>query len=363
MASSVQLGYALWQDGMTFNGQLGRNLEVAAGYATGGTATSLTVQSGCISSVGSMKVAPVSGLTIQVYAGFCVVANSTSNLQGAYVMGSMVANQLTVATADPTNPRIDLVCATVYDPGTSSGYSEVQIITGTPASSPTVPSLPANSLALAQVSVPANTTTISTGLLSDVRTYTGPAGGATPWSNVGASGPGFNGLIAYDAANDRFFHNNSVAGAGARMKTKPFAPVHITQGTSITLSTGSPVSIKSANFTCDGATDIKITFSYTGLYQSTPGIASIGWGFYLDSASQAMQSYIVATRDDVAGGTDSGGSTFVYYTSSNTGDTPSAGTHTLSLKASYSGSGSAPVIDANVSTNHIMYLRVEPVDW
>lgn len=360
MASSVQLGYALWQDGMTVNGQLGRVLDVASSWAAGGTATSQTVQGGVIASVGSMKVVATSGMTIQVSAGFCVIPNSTSNLQGAYKVGSMVANNLTVATSDPTNPRIDIVCATVFDDGASDGFSEVQIIAGTPAVSPVAPATPANSIVLAQVAVAANATSITSGNITDTRTYTSPGGGVTNWSTVASSGPGFNGLIAYDRTNDRFFHNNAGAGSGERFKSMPWAPVQATNGANVGITT-SLADIKTATFTADGLTDIKITFSYPGIFQATMGLTLITWNFTLDSTS--LQSFLVATRTDSGlAGTAYDGATFIYHTSPGTGDTPSAGTHTLHLKAKYVnlGSGTAPNISG--SGGDIWYVRVEPVE-
>lgn len=84
---------------------------------------------------------------------------------------------LAIAAADPTNPRIDLVCAKVEEveinpltnPNTGvNDNTEIEeqssffVVTGTPAASPTPPtgSVPANAIILAQVTVPASDTSI-----------------------------------------------------------------------------------------------------------------------------------------------------------------------------------------------------------
>jgi len=73
-----------------------------------------------------------------------------------YLFGTMVQEALTVATADGSHPRIDIVVARVYDLGTSGSSCDVDIVTGTPATSPVAPATPAASLLLAQVLVPAS---------------------------------------------------------------------------------------------------------------------------------------------------------------------------------------------------------------
>lgn len=120
---------------------------------------------------------------------YTVAAQSTPNMSVqvsagmAWVPGSQVANisgttwdtqadyfalndgpvTLTIATADATNPRIDLVYVAVQDSfyAGATNTPVLGVVTGTPAPSPTVPALPANALSLAQVSVVANATSIT----------------------------------------------------------------------------------------------------------------------------------------------------------------------------------------------------------
>lgn len=145
-----------------------------------------------------------SGVIPSVYSGtlfvdFLVVQQASPNMsvivgpgsavlsragQGPYVAYSTANATLTVATSDPVNPRIDLVYVQVLDSavGDSSTVAQVGIVTGTPAASPTVPSLPATgvSIALAQIAVAANATQITSGNITIVRKSAGLRGGLRP---------------------------------------------------------------------------------------------------------------------------------------------------------------------------------------
>lgn len=71
---------------------------------------------------------------------------------------------LAIAAAHPTNPRIDLVTAKLD--GT------LAVVTGTAAATPVAPSVPANSVTLAEVSVLAAATSISSARITDRRDFT-----------------------------------------------------------------------------------------------------------------------------------------------------------------------------------------------
>ena len=59
---------------------------------------------------------------MQVAAGYCCVPSPTTG-QGGYVFGTLTAQTLTLAAADPSNPRIDLVVAYVNDTGSQCGWA------------------------------------------------------------------------------------------------------------------------------------------------------------------------------------------------------------------------------------------------
>ena len=90
---------------------------------------------------------------------------------GTYMAYNDGTTTATITTADATYPRIDVVCITVSDAAYSGSLNSVAInvVAGTPAGSPTVPSTPTNSIALAQVAVAAGATSITSGNITDVR--------------------------------------------------------------------------------------------------------------------------------------------------------------------------------------------------
>lgn len=105
-----------------------------------------------------------------VLTGCAVTAQGSPNMTVAVAAGeiryagvnyAITAGNGTIAAADATNPRIDLVSA-----NTSGG---ITVTAGTAAANPVPPAIPANNVPLAFVDVPANDTTIATNQISDKR--------------------------------------------------------------------------------------------------------------------------------------------------------------------------------------------------
>lgn len=111
------------------------------------------------------------GMSVRAAAGWAAVVGTTQANMGVYTFYNDGTTTLTVTTADPTNPRIDLVCATVRDAYYSGAFNDVifQVIAGTPAGSPVAPALPANSISLATIAVGAGVTQINTANITDTR--------------------------------------------------------------------------------------------------------------------------------------------------------------------------------------------------
>jgi hypothetical protein len=111
------------------------------------------------------------GMSVRVALGWAAIVGTTTTNMGVYTIFNDAQDTLTITTADPTNPRIDLVCATVRDAFYSGANNDVifQVIAGTPAGSPVAPSLPANSISLATVAVGAAVTQINSGNITDTR--------------------------------------------------------------------------------------------------------------------------------------------------------------------------------------------------
>jgi hypothetical protein len=147
------------------------------------------------------------GMSVRVASGWAAIIGTTTTDMGVYSLYNDALATLTITTADPTNPRIDLVCATVRDAFYSGAFNDVifQVIAGTPAGSPVAPALPANSISLATVAVGAAVTQINTGNITDTRvavTTNLPVGDITGvTAGTGLSGGGTSGAVTLDLAN------------------------------------------------------------------------------------------------------------------------------------------------------------------
>lgn len=114
--------------------------------------------------------APVN-MSVNVASGWAAIVGTIQANMGTYVAYNDATVNLAISTANPTNPRIDLVCMTVNDSYYTGSTDNVvlQVVTGTPAGSPVVPATPANSIALASVAVAAGALSISSGNITDLR--------------------------------------------------------------------------------------------------------------------------------------------------------------------------------------------------
>ena len=116
MASSVTLLGPQYRDGTTLTSLMMRQLTGGTRVADAGTATAVAPLGGVITGLAAaMKVTAGSGMQVLVNAGYCAVPHPTTG-HGVYFFGTMVQEALTVATADGSHPRIDIVVARVNEP-------------------------------------------------------------------------------------------------------------------------------------------------------------------------------------------------------------------------------------------------------
>jgi Ni,Fe-hydrogenase III small subunit len=120
----------------------------------------------------------VPDVNITIRAGACFVSGTQVADQGMYHVyndADMVIPLLTNNPANASNPRYDVVVARLQDQQYSgvTDLPTIEMVTGTPAASPVVPAVPTNCLILANVLVPAASTTVTQANITDRRV---PAG-------------------------------------------------------------------------------------------------------------------------------------------------------------------------------------------
>ena len=146
--------------------------------------TSLISQEGVVLQTGSDLAVTAQGtpdMTVAVAKGSCYILRdahvTADNSLKFWKVVVTAATNVTIPSADASNPRIDLICVKI-DTGaspdaTASNVATLVNVEGTAAASPSAPSVPTNHLKLAEIAVPALDTTISSGQITDYRTYTG----------------------------------------------------------------------------------------------------------------------------------------------------------------------------------------------
>jgi hypothetical protein len=324
MPTSLAARPMAYGDGVAVAGQDLRLAEAAQMTGCGAAGgTGLQARGGVrLTPVGTnLQVTAGSGLSVNVAIGQCWIPSASGDDGGPYELCLDTGGSLTVAAANPSLPRIDLVVAQVNDVGTSSSTYNVNIITGTAASSPSAPATPAGALALAQVNVAAGATGVT---VTDERQWTVALGGILPVANA----------AAYPASSNSsdYVHNIAtqrlVRGNGQAPRTAAFAP-QIASGntgiaTSSSWSSGATVSV-----TCDGDTPVKADLSI-GVFGFT---GSVGNGFNLGLLRDGspLDEWTLIVAQTSSGQLDGRAVWFA--------DTPSAGTHTYAIAVSTQGAG------------------------
>ena len=225
MASSRVLRCAVCLDAANDSAQTPfRQFLNGASVINNGTASANQTGGGVFPGGGAMAVTAGSGMAVVVAAGLCCVPNDLA-IQGGYLTGTMTSASLTLAAADSSLYRIDLICVTVNDTGFPSSDAVVQVVTGTPAASPSAPSLPADSIPLAQVLLPPGSSSVTSGNVTDLRAYVVAPGGVLPISASSAAPAAPEWQLMYDIAAGSLVQGTGVSGTTAPLALLPWDPV------------------------------------------------------------------------------------------------------------------------------------------
>jgi hypothetical protein len=203
------------------------------------------------------------GLSILVTSGWAAIVGTTQANMGTYVGYNDATVVLSITTADPTNPRVDLVCLTVNDAYYTGALNNavLQVVAGTPAGSPVAPALPANSISLATVAVGAGATAITNANITDTRvlvTTNIPESGdiSSVTAGTGLSGGGSSGAVTLsintavtaDLTTAQTLTNKTLTsplinlGVNAQIGTT-YTTVLADNGKLVTLSNTSPITV------------------------------------------------------------------------------------------------------------------------
>lgn len=267
MVTTVPLHNAVWMDGVQVNANDLRLQNVSAlltGASPSGT-TGIAARPGIRYGTGNpLQISASSGMSVTANAGVAFVQGSTSATAGMYTGCLDTTSTLTLTTSDPTNPRIDNVIVQFVDVGTSSSTGTVNIQAGTPASSPVAPTLPANSLLLAQIAVGASVSSITSGNITDKRVFTAGLGGILVMANTtgGISGPA--GQYAHDLSTGRLRVSDG-SGNARQPKIGAVAAAYTAVVGGVATNTSSFTTLTSVSVVCDGVTEFEICGAWTGL--------------------------------------------------------------------------------------------------
>lgn len=152
---------------------------VAGNYSS---ATGLRARGGIHPSLGEEFRTHQAGspnMTVLVEPGVACIPGTESGTQANYWAYTNAQVTLSITAAHASLPRIDIVVVNVRDTFYSGSFNDaqLQVIAGTPASSPVAPAAPANSITICQVAVGAAVTSIVDANITDLRFYLAAVGG------------------------------------------------------------------------------------------------------------------------------------------------------------------------------------------
>ncbi len=161
-------------------------------------------------------------MAVIVTPGLAVIPGTEGSKQGVYLVENDANVTLSITAAHATLNRIDSVVFKVQDTAYSGAVnsSSLVVVDGTPASSPSPPTLPANSIELARVSVVALDTSITNGEITDRRPFLAAAGGTIICfsTNRPAANTMYNGQEIYELDTNRSLVTHD---AGATWENRP----------------------------------------------------------------------------------------------------------------------------------------------
>lgn len=280
----------------------------------------------------SLKVSQsaVPAMSVSVASGWAAIVGTTQANMGTYVAYNDAALTVAVTASNPTNPRIDIIVATVNDAqyvGVSNNVV-IQCVAGTAAASPTAPATPANSILLANIAVAAAATTIINANITDQRVYTtsnansptipvgyattATAAGTTTLTNASASNQFFTGTTTQTV----LLPNTSTMFLGESYTIANFS----TGAVAVQTSAGTVIASQSAGqtytYTCSSTTS-NLTSDWRTIIQGSQN--PTGTGYLVCQTSPTINSPVISgTTIPAIGLSSQGGTDLNLHTGSTT---------------------------------------------
>lgn len=293
------------------------------------SASSMRARGGVNPALGAFYVVTQNGspnMSVNVGSGHALVPGSLSDVQGVYSCQNTATVNKTIAASDPSLPRIDIVVLKVEDSvysGAANTWS-IAVVTGTAASSPAVPTTPANSLVLAQIAVGAGVTTIVNANITDVRFLLVASGGVLPvrskterdalfdvYDGYSVWRQDIDMLNFYTGSTWRFFGLPSTNAVATSQTTTSTSYVDLaTTGPAVTLETGNSalvtITAGIAN-TVAGSHYASMAFAISG---ATTVAASDSYSLQTQSAAATAGAQVTASATYLVTGLTAGTNTF-----------------------------------------------------
>lgn len=232
-------------------------------------------------------------MTVNVAVGLCSIRGTENTLQGVY---GPCLNDATLSVAisasDPTNPRKDLIVAKIRDAqfsGASNDFSIV-VVTGTAAASPADPTIPANAVVLARVTVAAAATTITSGVITDLRTFSRSFLNAAVTPATVATAQGTTTTSYTDLAT-----------VGPTVTVTTGAAVLVTIGALFLSTSGQPTA--NMAFAVSGATTVAAADTQSAKWDLVGGSAAFSRTFYVSGLTPGSNVFTAKYKSNNAGAT------------------------------------------------------------
>lgn len=220
-------------------------------------------------------------MSVIIGPGRAVINGTSVEFQGMYNVVNDAPVSITIPGSNTNNPRYDLVVVTINDADVSGTLNNVEfkVISGVPASSPTVPSIPASTLVLARIFVGAGVSSIPTSAITDVRLLTAPRGSIVQLWDAAARLRITSYPVIVSEGSTGILWRNSGSGWEMLSEVKGTYVPEITGPTSINYGTGA---VRSGKYTRVGS---RVTITGSITFGTGMSIAAGDWFLSLPFAA------------------------------------------------------------------------------